>query len=122
LGFGIRCSAFVRAQELLKRRHDEGSRLTGAGFGTADQIVSGPRERNDRALNGPGFYVSEIPEAFEQPQVEVQRRKGDGRRVARHRLEDRSRVGRNVRRSVRAVRESTTRLLATAAWTMAVPR
>jgi hypothetical protein len=71
----------------LKHRHDERGCLAGAGFGAADEIVARERQRNERGLDRPRLDEAEIADAFEQARVETERRKRDGRRVARRGFE-----------------------------------
>ena len=79
-----------RGEQPLKHRHDERGRFAGAGLRAGDEVVARERERNHRGLDWARLRESEIPDTFEQPRVQVERRKRNRRGVTGCRLESRS--------------------------------
>jgi len=51
-----------------------------------DHVLIGERQRDHAALDRAGFCPAEVPDATEQPRVEVQTIEGKRRRVERLRL------------------------------------
>ena len=76
-----------RREQPLQGRHDERGGLARSRFGARDDVAAGERQRDHRGLHRARIGEPEIPDAFQEPRVEVERGERHGRGVARRRLE-----------------------------------